>query len=77
MSAATLGAEVRAARLRAGLTQAQCAESSGMPRPNWARLEGGGRDDGASVATLVAVAQALSCYVVIAPDGSVTLSPVG
>jgi transcriptional regulator with XRE-family HTH domain len=37
----SLGAAVRDARSRAGLTQAQVAESIGIPLPAYARLERG------------------------------------
>jgi transcriptional regulator with XRE-family HTH domain len=39
--AATLGAEIRATREKAGLSQEEVAKKIGMTRPNYARIEQG------------------------------------
>ena len=68
----TLAEDIRAERLRQGLTQAEAAERAGMYRPSWTRLESGARPD-PPLSTLVAVARALGCELTIRPDGVVEL----
>jgi transcriptional regulator with XRE-family HTH domain len=56
-----IGQNVRAARLKAGLTQEELADRTGMARPNVARVESGRH--AASIETLRRVAKALGVAV--------------
>lgn len=54
-----MGEKLKAARLAAGLTQAQLAERLGIPQSSIARYEAGAREPLAS--TLKSMAEALGC----------------
>ena len=64
--AARLAANVRALRDARGLTQAQLAKASGLPRATWANLESGAANPTLAVLHRVAVALQVSLEELIA-----------
>ncbi len=62
----SLGSQLKDARNRQGLTQAELAERAGVSRPTVARVESG---DDVSTATLEKVAAALGLTIELREDG--------